>query len=161
MSLIELFGRMSGCLLIAAALWPGPARAASGCDDLRGRAIIPKVSWQDEVKPLLNTSLGGRCTGCHRPMGVQPDLTDTGVDAIRKLVPFYVTPFDPAGSRLFVKVNCADPDGGGRMPLGSTPFTLAEQELIYDWIAQGAYGEIGLPFTRVRVFADSLESIRR
>ena len=142
------------CLFAVPALHAGAA-----CDDLRGGEISFHVDWQTQVKPILNTMLGGRCSGCHFP-GRFPDLTDIDADAIYKIIGSYVIPGDPLGSGLFDKVNCDPPALGERMPLDGSPLTLDEQALIYDWIAQGAYGEPGAPINRRFIFRDGAESRR-
>jgi hypothetical protein len=142
------------CLFAVPAL-----RAGAACDDLRGGEISFHVDWQTQVKPILNTMLGGRCTGCHFP-GRFPDLTDIDADAIYKIIGSYVIPGDPLRSGLFDKVNCDPPALGERMPLDGSPLTLEEQALIYDWIAQGAYGEPGTPINRRFIFRDGAESRR-
>ena len=130
--------------------------AASGCDDLSGRTLHPNVDWRLDVKPILSS----RCLGCHNG-GLPPDVSDNGADAIFKLVNFYFKPGRPQESRLFVKVNCDSPDGGGRMPLGSTKLSVLQQELIYDWIAQGALGEMPTgSISRTFIFRDGIESLR-
>lgn len=144
------------CLLLVA---PASRSARADCDDLRGSPIVPQVDWETQVKPLLNTLYGGRCSGCHFP-GRFPDLTDTGIDAIYKIVGSYVVPGDPLTSGLFDKVNCDPPALGERMPLDGAPLTPAEQGLIYDWIAQGASGEPGTPIERRFIFRDGAESRR-
>ena len=52
--------------------------------------------------------------------------------------------------------------GGLRMPYFQNPLTLEQQELIYDWIQQGAKGEPEdeAPIAREGIFRDSLESLR-
>jgi hypothetical protein len=145
------------CLL---ALLTSDADAArAGCDDLRGGEIRFDVDWQTEVKPILNTLYGGRCTGCHFP-GRFPDLSDLGADAIYKIVGSYVIPGDPLGSGLFDKVNCDPPLLGERMPLDGATLTLEQQALIHDWIAQGARGEPKAPIARRFIFRDGVESRR-
>ena len=144
-------------LLATTPAWAG----TSACDDLRGGAISLAVDWQTQVKPILNAAFGGRCSGCHFA-GRHPDLSDTGADAIYKIVGSYVIPGRPLESGLFDKVNCAQPYVGGRMPLGGTPLTLEQQALIYDWIAQGALGDVPgeAPIERDFVFRDGAESLR-
>ncbi|MBD8524471.1 hypothetical protein [Pseudomarimonas arenosa] len=144
-------------LLLAA---PLSAWAASGCDDLGGQPIHPNVDWEMDVKPILNNMLGGRCSGCHNG-AIPPDMTDNGVDAIFKLVNFYVTPGRPQESQLFIKVNCDVPDSGGRMPLAGANLSTLQQELLYDWIAQGARGESPPgAISRDFIFRDGGESLR-
>jgi hypothetical protein len=151
-------------LCFAPALWIACSASVHAgsfeCDNLRGGTINIAVDWEKEIKPILRTDLGGRCTGCH--MGSRfPDLTDTGVDAIYKLVNFYALPGRPLDSGLFDKVNCATPALGDRMPLDGMPLTLDQQALIYDWIEQGALGEDpGMPIQRSFAFRDGMESLR-
>lgn len=146
---------------------PASAQQASGCDDISG-PIHFGVGWQDEIKPIFNELISptGRCTSCHNsgsPAGGL-DLTDAdGFDAIYKIVNgVHVVPGRPNESLLFLKVNCAEPPSGSRMPFGN-PLTRMEQELIHDWIAQGAQGGLeedppnrGFGY----VFSDGLEGIR-
>ena len=147
-------------LALAAVMAGATAKAASGCSDLRGTAIHPNVSWQLDVKPILSATPGGRCIGCHNG-GLAPDVSDTNVDAIFKLVNVYVKPGRPQESRLFVKINCESPDGGGRMPPGNQPLSTLQQEIIYDWIAQGARGESPAgSISRSFIFHDGAESLR-
>lgn len=145
---------LAGLLLAFSAL-----AGNAGCDDLRGEALYLDVDWQTEIKPILNTMLGGRCTGCHFP-GTFPDLTDVGGDAIYKIIGSYVIPGEPLSSGLFDKVNCDQPLVGQRMPLAGAPLELMEQALIYDWIAQGALGEPDTPIFRDYLFRDGAESRR-
>lgn len=141
---------------LGAALMPGLGLAASGCDDLSGRPIQFGVDWQTEVKPLLQSA----CAGCHS-FGGDPDFSDVGVDAIFKIVDRYAVPGAPLQSRLFVKINCDSPDGGFRMPFFEPALSLEDQELIYDWIAQGALGEDPPgQIARDFIMRDGLESLR-
>jgi hypothetical protein len=142
------------------------AQQSSGCDDLSGRPIHFGVDWQAEVKPIINelTSPDGRCTSCHNAGDAAGglDLSDTGGDAIYKIVDsYYVQPGAPRSSLLFLKVNCAQPPSGARMPPTGSPLSLQQQELIHDWIAQGALGEPAQdPIFRAFVFRDGAESQR-
>lgn len=137
------------------------------CDDLRGQPINFDVDWQTDIKPIINEEFEtGRCTSCHNPGQGDGDLdlTDIGIDAIYKLVPpGYVVPGRPLHSPIFDKVNCALPGfGGPRMPFFQNPLTLAQQALIYDWIAQGAPGDVEgePPIPRDFIFRDGSESLR-
>ena len=151
--------------LIAAA----PAAALEGssdCTDLRGLPINFGVQWQADIKPILNEMFPtGRCTSCHNPGQFDGnfDLTDTGIDAIYKLIPSHVVPGRPDRSILFDKINCDQPGhGGARMPFFQTPLTATQQGLIFDWIAQGAPGDVDgeAPIPREFLFHDGLESLR-
>ena len=138
----------------------------TGCDDLRGTPINFNVDWQTQVKPILNELFPtGRCTSCHNEGQFDGglDLTDEDIDAIYKIVNLVVIPGKPYDSALFDKVNCDDPGWGGlRMPFLQNPLTLEQQGLIYDWIAQGALGDVPgeAPIERAFVFRDGAESLR-
>lgn len=159
------FAAYTLALLVAA-----PAlHAGENCEDLSGTAIRPNVNWQTDIKPMINEliSIEGRCTSCHNHTDPAAglDLTDEGIDAIYRIVTGYATPGDPVGSRLFSKINCANPVGGGlQMPLGGGLYSIDQREKFYDWIEQGAYGEdpesIDGPIFRDFIFRGSMESIR-
>lgn len=157
-----------GAILMWSVAWlasAANAQQASGCDDLSGRPIHPAVDWQLDVKPIFTELVGGegRCTGCHNAVQTSAglDLSDTNGDAIYTIVDEHlVVPGRPQASLLFLKVNCAEPPSGSRMPLGDADLSLLQQELIHDWIAQGALGEPGGPIARRFVFRDGLESLR-
>jgi hypothetical protein len=158
--------RLALSLLIG---WSAPSAAQSGggCDDLRGLPITFGVEWQADIKPLLNETFEtGRCTSCHNPgqFDGDLDLTDDGIDALYKLLPpGYVEPGKPISSLLFDKINCALPAyGGARMPFAQNPLTVSEQGLIFDWIAQGARGEVEgePPIPRDFIFRNGAESLR-
>jgi hypothetical protein len=140
---------------------------SSGCTSLRGLPINFGVDWQTDIKPIINEMfMTGRCTSCHNPgqFDGNLDLTDTGIDAIYKIVPALIVPGDPSQSVVFDKINCNQPGhGGARMPFGQAPLGVAEQGLIFDWIEQGALGEDGNepPIPRDHVFRDGVESLRR
>jgi hypothetical protein len=138
-----------------------------GCEVLRGLPLNLNVDWQTQVKPIINEQfMSGRCTSCHNAgqLDGNLDLTDEAIDAIYKIVPAgYVVPGRPLDSILFDKVNCDEPGHGGvRMPFFQNPLTTEQQALIFDWIAQGALGDVEgePPIPRDFVFRDGLESIR-
>jgi len=136
---------------------------ATECDDLRGLPINFGVLWLDDIKPIFNELLGGRCTSCHNEgSGQPPNLTDIPVDAIYSIVNAnsYVIPNEVASSFLFEKINCRNPSAGNGMPFNATPLTIAQQALIYDWIEQGALGEPKDEIFRDGVFRDGAESLR-
>lgn len=140
---------------------------SADCTDIDGLPITVGVDWQADIKPIINEMfVTGRCTSCHNSgqFDGNLDLTDNGIDAIYKLVPTYAVPGDPDASILFDKINCFAPGhGGARMPFGQIPLSIVEQGLIYDWIEQGALGDIEgeAPIPRDFVFRDGLESLRR
>jgi hypothetical protein len=166
----------NSCRLACLALlfWTAAQAQADGnnlggeeCTDLSGLPILFDVDWQTQIKPIINEQFEtGRCTSCHNPgqFDGDLDLTDIGIDAIYKLIPpGYVVPGRPLDSPLFDKTNCDLPGFGGfRMPFFQNPLTLEQQQLIYDWIAQGALGDIEgePPIPRDFIFRDGAESLR-
>lgn len=121
---------------------------ASGCTPLAGLPITPNVLWP-QVQQTLDQSFG--CgSNCH--LGAAPagglDLSG-GPIAIYFLVSQpsnqnpavpLVDPGNPQRSLLWQKLACSQPDVGGPMPPGgNVPISL--KGLVWDWIAQGAYGE--------------------
>lgn len=140
---------------------------SAGCTDLRGLPINFEVDWQLDIKPIINEMfVTGRCTSCHNPgqFDGNLDLTDSGIDAVYKIVPGYAVPGDPRASILFDKINCNQPGHGGqRMPFGQSALSITQQGLIHDWIEQGALGGVDTeaPIPRTPVFRDGLESLRR
>lgn len=148
---------------------PSPVHAVlagSDCLDLKGQPITFNVDWQTQIKPIFNELFPtGRCTSCHNPgqFDGNLDLTDTGIDAIYKVVPGYAVPGQPFDSPLFDKINCNQPGyGGARMPFGQNPLSFGQQALIYDWIAQGALGDVEgeASIPRDFIFRDGAESLR-
>ncbi len=151
-----------------------PLQAASqtlppgtGCDNLIGLPINFNVEWQTQIKPIFNEMFAtGRCTSCHNPGQFDGnfDITDLGIDAIYKLIPpGYVVPGQPMQSPLFDKINCNQPGYGGlRMPFLQNPLSINQQGLIYDWIAQGAPGDIKGEQTIPRdfIFRAGMEGLR-
>lgn len=153
--------------LLLLALSP-PLQAAEGCVDLGGLPIIRGVLWEDVWNAMDRES---SCTqNCH--LGTAPagdlDLSSrqlsiyflVGQLSSQSGSVLRVQPGDPTGSLLYQKVACAEPDVGRAMPPGGhVPQIL--QELIYDWIEQGAFGESAEdPIPRDFIFRDSLESRR-
>lgn len=85
-----------------------------------------------------------RCTRCHRPggEGVQDSGLDlTSYDALlaggTRSVDTIVIPGEPCASVIFQKVTEAPPFGS-RMPRGDRALSTAEQQLLHDWISEGA-----------------------
>ena len=139
----------------------------AGCDNVIGLPINFNVEWQTQIKPIFNEMFAtGRCTSCHNPGQFDGnfDLTDAGIDAIYKLIPSgYVVPGQPTQSPLFDKINCNQPAYGGlRMPFLQNPLSINQQGLIYDWIAQGAPGDVEGEQTIPRdfIFRAGMEGLR-
>lgn len=153
------------CLCLAS----DATRAALDCDDLSAQPLNTNVRWPQVWQALSDEA---PCTqNCH--LGTQPtaelDLGSLQI-SIYYLVGqpssqddrvLRVDPGNPEGSLLMQKIGCSQPDVGGPMPPPMGHLSLSLQALIYDWIAQGAYGENPEdPIPRDFVFRDSLESTR-
>ncbi len=87
----------------------------------------------------------GKCTGCHTSGGQTPyydpgtsygnTVNVVGVSSGLK----YFNPSDAGTSYIFRKAHEGTPPGGGvRMPQGGPYLNAAEQQIIRDWINQGA-----------------------
>lgn len=155
--------------LLAALFALHPVQAAEDCDDIGGLPIIPQVRWSQVWQAL---SQQANCTqNCH--LGSQP-AAELDFSSERLAIYFLVEqpsaqdpsilrvdPGRPTRSLLYQKVSCSRPDVGRPMPPPGGHLPLELQELIHDWIAQGAYGEPAEdPIPRRFIFADSLESRR-
>ena len=107
------------------------------------------VSFTADILPLLERPPNaGGCVACHDAAGRNPigyeraglDLSD-----YRQLVrggntsgSDIVVPGDPCASILLQKIGEAPPFGA-RMPLSGPPhFSPTEEQLVHDWIAEGA-----------------------
>lgn len=160
--------RLLALLLVALHVFPA-ARAAEDCDDIGGLPITHNVRWPQVWQAL---SQQANCTqNCH--LGSQP-AAELDFSSERLAIYFLVEqpsaqdpsilrvdPGRPTRSLLYQKISCSRPDVGRPMPPPAGHLPLELQELIYDWIAQGAYGEPAEdPIPRRFIFADSLESRR-
>jgi hypothetical protein len=155
-------------LFLIALLFPLVACAADGCRDLSGLPIIHGVLWEDVWNAMDQQS---SCTqNCH--LGAAPagdlDLSSRQLSiyflvdqlSAQSCSQQRVVPGNPQTSLLFQKIACETPDIGRAMPPGGHVPPLL-QELMYDWIEQGAYGESAEdPIPRRFLFRDSLESLR-
>lgn len=132
-------GALSGC---DTTIFPGGAPSSSDTNDKD-----PGISFANDVQPIFTT----RCAACHRDGGAAalPNIAmrldegrsfaslvnqPSGQNAGATLV----IPGDSTNSLLFQKVSSPVPPVGSRMPLFSSPLDQAEQDLIRDWIDQGA-----------------------
>lgn len=131
---------LAGCI---EALAPdvGPL-AASACSDADADPATA-VSLQRD----LLAGVFARCATCHTPSGATPigiaiggfdmssfeSLTAGGTRSSLDIV----VPGVPCDSVLLQKLGDAPPFGA-RMPLEGVPLTLAERQLVADWIAEGA-----------------------
>lgn len=102
-------------------------------------AIPDQVSYSTDIQPIFNNSCGG--SGCHignSAFGV--NLTDydrTMNSRGSQYVTEVVITGDADASPLVDKLQPA-PRHGSRMPLGGSPLSPTQIQLISDWIDQGA-----------------------
>ena len=156
-------------LMLSCAGGATAAEVPADCDNINGMPILQNVLW-DDVWTALDEQAS--CTqNCHTGSAPSAEL-----DLSSRMFSIYflvgqpssqdpdvlrVDPGNPKQSLLLQKVNCNRPSVGERMPLGDAHIPVELQGLIYDWIAQGAFGEPAEdPIERTFVFADSWESIR-
>lgn len=90
-------------------------------------SVQGEVSYTKDIAPVMKKSCA--YSGCHVlsnnvnfPLEKYSDLINYG----------QVVPFKPRDSDLY------DVIARGYMPLGGNKLSLADQKLIYDWIAKGA-----------------------
>lgn len=141
--------------IVGSALW-GTMAMVGGCDlapdvgplqQARCAAAdsdpsVP-ISFAADIEPVLAAA----CYRCHDPS--MPDSVGTersgldlsSFDALRAgggtTGTDIVSPEDPCGSLLYLKV-LAGPPVGSRMPLGGAPLTAQQLDAIHDWVAEGA-----------------------
>ena len=138
--------------------------AVEACDALASVPMNANVDYVTQIQPIFSG-----CVSCHNSGDPRADLnlepgvapaTLINVASSQNGSVIRVVPVDPLASLLVQKVNCEVQDVGFfRMPVGGV-LALAEQALIYDWIAQGARAFLdGDPLSDI-VFLDSLESER-
>lgn len=106
------------------------------------------VNFNADIQPLIgnfcmtchvNSSSGGFNVSAASARATLIGPNETGTPSQGDPSRLRVRPFFPAQSMFFVKLNCAAPPFGGRMPPGSDgESTLAFQKLVHDWIASGA-----------------------
>ncbi len=110
------------------------------CDSLSTIATTANVNYETQIKPIFDAS----CSGCHAPTAADSGGLDLLNDGYANLVGVpsgqvpglaRVAPGDLAGSVLFEKINCGEPQRGDRMR-PTDAMTPASQALIRDWILQ-------------------------
>lgn len=105
------------------------------------RAATPKalgacVSYEDDVKPILQASCISCHSGANPPRNLRLD-SFAGVHA-GGLTGSEVVSCQPTASLLFMKVSQDTPPVGARMPLGGPYLTATQIETVRRWIADGA-----------------------
>ena len=109
-----------------------PLMFASRCEPSGGY----KVSFAHDIQPIFTT----KCNDCHGPGGsTNLDLSShAALMSGENNNPPVLIRYDAEHSLLYEKVARAYPSIGVRMPLGRTPLSSAQIELIGDWITEGA-----------------------
>ncbi len=139
--------KLSLCAMLGLIAVNASAITPTGCQDIAAQPVRFAVGFDE----IYNNIIATRCANCHTNGGgsggmALPDA-DLAFTRLINVLPtnsnaqdtFRIKPNDPAGSFVFLKVNCATPGAGNRMPRNGPPFlSLIEQALIYDWIDQGA-----------------------
>lgn len=120
-------------------------------DDYGAVPVTYNVDFPTQIQPIIDVA----CAGCHTAGGVSGGLSMDAAVALANLVNVpannaaagmsRITPFDTEASFLFKKINCtnlntiAGTPYGRRMPRSGPPYlSVADQALVFDWIAQGA-----------------------
>lgn len=133
----------AGCLDVL-----GPEVGAQRFDTCRGDDSDPgtEVSFARELGALMARP-DVNCVRCHTPGGGNPigielggldistyeSLRSGGVNSAASII----VPGDPCASVLVQKISAAPPFGE-RMPRNGAPLSIADAQLVSDWIAEGA-----------------------
>jgi hypothetical protein len=134
-------------VLGACALEPDVGPLLAGTCKNADRNPDARVSFTNDIRPLFNRMTGG--CGCHMPSAAGPgtgtQLSGLDLSSLASLRAGgassgsrIVVAGEPCSSILYLKVEQAPPFGS-RMPLGGPPFFSDEEEdLLHDWISEGA-----------------------
>ena len=115
-------------VLVIAALFCGVGRLAAFAED-----AVASIDYARDVLPVLSS----KCFRCHGPDAAQRkgDLRLDKAEAVHGTV---VTPGQPAESALISRVFESDPDLKMPPPASNVKLTVAEQELLVQWVSEGA-----------------------
>ncbi len=120
-----------------AALLPTPT-AAAPTPTVAPAPTGPQIGYVEDIQPLFERS----CSACHsaaaRVMGLQTTTYRTLMEGSSNGV--VVIPGDPENSKLWEMVS------QGKMP-ATGPLPPEEQQIVYNWIAQGAAERRAVPRT--------------
>jgi len=113
----------------------------------------PAAKWSEIYAMLFPMPTNPRCNACHAMpandvangnlfVGADKDsaymaLVGKASMSSRCMSKVLVVPFKPDESLMLEKLS-ENPPCGSRMPLGGTPFTEAQLEMVRGWIAAGA-----------------------
>jgi hypothetical protein len=136
------------CACIAEDLVPDVgAPIAGSCDDADSDPLVV-VSFAHDIRPLMDRESMAAGCGCHTPTngtpsGISLGGLDLGSYESLRVGGFnsgaeVVVPGEPCSSLLVDKLS-PTPSWGARMPYDGPPYlTEEEQQLVKDWIAEGA-----------------------
>ncbi len=138
----------------AAMPWSPDRVTAEEAADLREWVMLGAMNdtfFQSNIRRIFGTpgalgAPGGKCTYCHYPAGVAPDLSDpfdpaNGVVNVAATTEGWirVVPGDPDRSLLIVRVEATETtDAGDPMPKVYPRLTADEVEAVTQWILEGA-----------------------
>lgn len=146
---------LRGCLLAGATLTGATAAAApppSGCDDISSVAPFTQFRYE-QFQAIFEALVNPKdpeshlCTSCHPGsvgaggMGLGSGFSYdnlVGVESGQDPSILRVSPGNPLSSLLFLKLNCASPGVGNRMPQDLPALSTVQQAFFYDWIRVGA-----------------------
>jgi hypothetical protein len=138
---------LGGAVLAACALEPDVGPLLAGTCKNADRDPDHSVSFSGDIRPLFNRMMAG--CGCHMPSASGPgagtQLSGLDLSSLAALRAGgansgsrIVVAGEPCSSILYLKIEQAPPFGA-RMPLGGPPFfTDEEEDLLHDWISEGA-----------------------
>jgi hypothetical protein len=102
---------------------------------------------QATLESIQETVLTPICAQCHignnAPLGLRMDTLENSianllnVDAVTNPLFKRIEPGNPESSFLYLKI-IGDPQAGNQMPLGQTPLSAQTQQVIRQWIEEGA-----------------------
>ena len=125
---------LAGCIELVDQPEVGPITIDPDCDVDSDPAA---TSFARDIEPILGES----CVRCHGGDNVESGLDLTSYAGLRaggvRSAQTIVVAGEPCTSVLYRKLT-ESPPFGSRMPRSTTPLSLAEQQLVHDWIAEGA-----------------------
>ncbi|WP_111979567.1 PSD1 and planctomycete cytochrome C domain-containing protein [Algibacillus agarilyticus] len=119
-------------------IWLSLVSLLIGCTEPKSESSDKKISFNNDIRPILNKS----CTGCHGGVGKQSNVSfiyreeALGRGHSGRLT---IVPGDPDASELIVRVESNDPNI--RMPYKAPALSQHEIQLLRTWIEQGAEWE--------------------
>ena len=134
---IERWRRCDGLRRIAAvAVGATVAVLVPGCDRAGARAVMPRVDFNRQVRPILTQN----CIGCHGGVKSASGISFVFREEALKAGAsgrIAIVPGQPDKSELIARITSQDPSY--RMPKGTgTPLTPAQIAVLRQWIAEGA-----------------------